>query len=139
MSGLIIRRNERHEISLPAKVRIAFSHSKLVKFNKTAGCKDGWLDVHLIDFSVAGIGFITDTFFPRGAMIEIKVADFDGPDTESESEVLIQCEMRVMRVQMTDRRPAYLIGGAFSNIDNQLEEHIESLMLRLEGEGDHNA
>lgn len=139
MSGLITRRNERHEISLPAKVRIAISHSMLVKFNKAAGCKDGWVDVDLIDFSVAGIGFITSTFFPRGAMIEIKVADLEEPDTDAELGVLIQCEMRVMRVQMTDRRPAYLIGGAFSSIDEEFKERIESLMARFDGEEGHHA
>ena len=139
MSGLIIRRNERHEISLPAKVRIAFSHSKLVKFNKSAGCKASWIDVHLIDFSNAGIGFVSSTFFPRGALIEIKVVDFDESSDESESGVLIQCEMRVMRVQMTDRRPAYLIGGSFSNIDEELEEQIESFMARFDGEGNRHA
>ncbi len=130
MSGLIIRRNERHEISLPAKVRIAFSQTKLVKFSKSAGCKDGWIDVNLIDFSAAGIGFVSSTFFPRGALIEIKVAESE----ESDAELLIQCEMRVMRVQMTDRRPAYLIGGAFNGSEEGLEDQIESFMMRLDGQ-----
>lgn len=72
-------------------------------------------------------------------MIEIKVADLEEPDTDAELGVLIQCEMRVMRVQMTDRRPAYLIGGAFGTIDEELKEHIESLMARFDGEEGHHA
>lgn len=134
-SGLIIRRNERHEVSLPAKARVAFTHAEVIKLNKGAGGKDGWVDVQLIDFSRAGIGIISSTFFPRGAIIEIVVSDPESEDLEA----LIRCEMRVMRVQMTDRRPAYLIGGAFSNTDETVDTQITALMDRLNGEGDDHA
>jgi len=134
-SGLIIRTNERYEISLPAKARVAFSHAEVVKLSKASGSQDGWVDVHLIDFSSAGIGFITTTFFPRGSVVEIQVPDLNGAD----SKVMIQCEIRVMRVQMTDRRPAYLIGGAFVDMTPNLEKQIEGMMQRFEGLGDHHA
>jgi hypothetical protein len=134
-SGLIIRTNERHEISLPAKARVAFSHADIVKLSKGVSGQDGWVDVHLIDFSAAGIGFVSTTFFPRGSVIELVVPEFG--DTESED--LISCEMRVMRVQMTDRRPAYLIGGAFVGMNEKLEEQIERLMLRFDGSGGDHA
>lgn len=134
-SGLIIRRNERHEVSLPARARVSFSHADVIKLGKGGGGKDGWVEVHLIDFSRAGVGIISSTFFPRGALIEIEV-----PDLESDTRgVLIRCEMRVMRVQMTDRRPAYLIGGAFTELDEDVETQISSLMDRLNGEGDDHA
>lgn len=134
-SGLIIRTNERHEISLPAKARIAFSHAELVKMSKAAGAHEGWIDVHLIDFSHAGVGFVSTVFFPRGSVIELVV-----PDVEDVSkEAMIKCEMRVMRVQMTDRRPAYLIGGAFVDAGERLQAQIETLMNRFNGEGGDHA
>lgn len=134
-SGLIIRRNERHEISLPAQARVAYSHADVIKLNKGAGGKDGWVDIHLIDFSTAGIGIVSSTFFPRGALIDIKILDPESHDQES----LVQCTMRVMRVQMTDRRPAYLIGGAFSEPDDEVNTQIAKLMDRLDGKGDDHA
>lgn len=134
-SGLIIRRNERHEVSLPARARVSFSHADVVKLSKGAGGKDGWVDVHLIDFSRAGIGIVSSIFFPRGVLIEVEV-----PDLESDQGgVLIRCEMRAMRVQMTDRRPAYLIGGAFTDLSDEVSEQIDGLMTRLGGEGDQDA
>jgi len=134
-SGLIIRTNERHEISLPAKARVAFSHADLVKLSKAAGTHDGWIDVHLIDFSNAGIGFVSTVFFPRGAMIEIVVPNGD----DSTQDAMIKCEIRVMRVQMTDRRPAYLIGGAFIDVSERLQSQIETLMSRFDGTGGQHA
>ena len=134
-SGLIIRKNERYEISLPARARVAFSHAELVKFSKGACDSEGWVDVQLIDFSKAGIGLVTTKFFPRGSMIEVEVPEIG----EDSSSVMIQCEMRVMRVQMMDRRPAYLIGGAFTTIDDDLEEQIEGILNRLEGIGGDDA
>lgn len=130
-SGLIIRKNERHEVSLPARVRVAFSHAELVKFANGIADSDGWIDVHLIDFSNNGIGLITTNFFPRGSLIDVEVPDI-GYQSES---MMISCQMRVMRVQMTDRRPAYLIGGAYTEIDDELESQIKELMLRLQGAG----
>ncbi len=133
--GLIIRKNERYEISLPARARVAFSHAELVKFSKGASSKDGWVDVHLIDFSTAGIGIVSTTFFPRGTLIEIEVPEAG----EESTDVMIRCEMRVMRVQMTDRRPAYLIGGAFTEMTERLEEQITKMLTRLDGTGGEDA
>jgi len=134
-SGLIIRSNERHEVSLPARARVAFSHTEIVKLSNGAGAKDGWVEVHLIDFSRAGIGIVSTTFFPRGSILEIEAHDPESQDQEA----LINCQMRVMRVQMTDRRPAYLIGGAFSETDDKVDSQISALMDRLNGEGENHA
>jgi hypothetical protein len=129
-SGLIIRRNERHEISLPAKVRVAFSHTELVKLSKGTAGEKGWIEVHLIDFSENGLGIVTEVFFPRGSVLEVCVS---APEDGEGSEVLLNCEIRVMRVQMTDRRPAYLIGGAFAELKSETKGQIERLMGRLGG------
>ena len=78
-SGLIIRRNERHEISLPAQVRVSFSHTELVKLSKGTAGEKGWVNVHLIDFSENGIGIVTEVFFPRGSVLEVRVPDLGDP------------------------------------------------------------
>lgn len=128
-NGLIIRRNERHEVSLPARARVSFSHADKVKFSKGAGGQDGWMDVHLIDFSDSGLGMVSTRFFPRGSVIDVVVPDPAGGD-----EAMIQCSIRVMRVQMTDRRPAYMVGGLFNEPEERLIQQIDELLDRLTGE-----
>lgn len=132
-NGLIIRKNERHEVSLPARARVSFSHADKVKFSKGACGQDGWIDVHLIDFSNSGLGMVTTRFFPRGSVIDVVVPDPAGGD-----DAMIQCSIRVMRVQMTDRRPAYMVGGLFHEVDETLEQQVEAMLDRLGGiGGDH--
>ncbi len=134
-SGLFIRKNVRHEISMPARVRVGYPHAEVVKFSNGVGGDDGWIDVHLIDFSYNGIGIVSEIFLPRGVLVEIEVLD----QCESEQKILVNCQMRVMRVQMTDRRPAYLIGGAFAELNDEIETQIHNLMQRLDGNGDDHA
>ena len=47
--------------------------------------------------------------------------------------------VRVQRVIMTDRRPAYLIGTAFDCPDQRALEQIDGLLGRLEGRDDDGA
>lgn len=141
-SGLIIRRNERHEVSLPARVRVAFSHTELVKLSKGTANEKGWLDVHLIDFSENGLGIVTEVFFPRGCVLEAQIpvvrgavleGDLGGSEESEGGVAMLNCEMRVMRVQMMDRRPAYLIGGSFVDPSNETKAKINELLDRLSG------
>lgn len=131
-SGLIIRKSERFEISLPARARIAFSHAELVKLSKGASSQDGWVNVQLMDLSDGGFGMLTTQFFPRGSLIELQVQETG----DFSQEPTVSCELRVMRIQMTDRRPAYLVGGIFVNLTESTKKQIENLLDRLDGEGD---
>jgi len=130
-SGLIIRQNERYEVSLPARVRVAHAHLDAVRFSRGVADPEGWLEAHLLDFSVAGAGFVTDIFLPKGAVFELEIPDPSDPDAEP----LFHGTVRIMRIQMTDRRPAYLIGSALTQQDAETEAQIERLMTRLSGEG----
>lgn len=129
-SGLIIRQNERHEVSLPARVRVAHAHLDAVRFKRGVTDAEGWLKTHLLDFSVAGAGFVTETFLPKGATFELVIPDPSDPDADP----LFYGTVRIMRIQMMDRRPAYLIGSAFTQQDAETESRIERLMTRLSGE-----
>jgi len=136
-SGLIIRQNERHEISLPARVRVAYAHRDAVRFARGVTDDNGWMDVHLIDFSAAGAGFVTQVFLPRGVTFEIRIPD-PHPDPDpgpgaGVDEPMFEGVVRVMRVQMMDRRPAYLIGSAFADHDDETIARVERLIARLSG------
>ena len=67
------------------------------------------------------------SFFPRGGILEILVMEAEGGAT------LFQGRARVMRIQMTDRRPAYLVGTAFTDLDDAQCAAVETLLDRLEG------
>jgi len=128
-SGLIVRRTERFEISLPAKVRVAMQHLDSVQFVKGVTDPDRWINVDVVDFAQGGIGFVSDIFFARGLELELEIMDIGVVEGDS----LIQCTLQIKRVQMTDRRPAYLVGCAFNSVDDETKNAIDSLINRLSG------
>lgn len=130
-SGLIIRRNERYEVSIPIRARVSYAHAEAVKLHKGRTDEKGWIGVHLIDFSIAGVGIVSETFFPRGATLEIDI-----PSMVDGEQSLFTGEVRVMRVQMTDRRPAYLIGCAFKSESEETREKVNAIMDILSGAED---
>lgn len=129
-SGLIIRRSVRHEIVLPAKVRVAPDHADAVRFAKGVTDSDGWIAVDLVDFASGGAGFISGVYLPRGVVLELRIPASDPAGAPP----LVSTRTRVVRVQMTDRRPAYLIGVAYLNPDDASIEQINAMLARLEGD-----
>ncbi len=133
-TGLIVRRTERFEISLPARVRVAAKHRDIVQFSKGVADADQWICIDVIDFAQGGVGFVTDMFFPRSLDLEVEISDLLNPGGGA----MISCEMTVKRVQMTDRRPAYLVGCAFADLDDKTQSDIDILLERLLGMGKGN-
>ncbi len=133
--GLIVRRTERFEISLPSKVRVGMQHLDQVQFAKGVVDEHRWMVVELVDFAEGGIGFVSDTFFARGLHLEIAVPGFGA----HAGETMLRCEMQVKRVQMTDRRPSYLVGCAFVNVEEDTQSAIDRLIDLLDGEADQAA
>lgn len=129
-SGLIVRRSVRFEISLPARMRIAAHHADAISFAKGVCGENRWIDISVIDFAEGGLGFMTDVFLPRQVDLEIEIPSGSG------EEVYLNCQLRVQRVQMTDRRPGYKIGGAFINLVPETEAQIESMLDRMSHECD---
>ncbi|MCC5823466.1 MAG: PilZ domain-containing protein [Phycisphaerales bacterium] len=128
-SGLIIRRSIRHEIVLPAQFRVAPEHAESVRYAKGVADADGWVGVDLVDFASGGAGFISTVFVPRGVVVELRIPDPEVPDAEP----LVVARTRAVRVQMTDRRPAYLIGVAYVDPDERTVAQVESMLTRIEG------
>lgn len=127
-SGLIVRRSVRHEIVLPARVRVAPEHAEDIRFAKGVTDQDGWIDCDLVDFAAGGAGFVATAFFPRGCVIEMQI-----PTSGDEGQPPFVCRARVMRIQMTDRRPAYLVGTAFVDMTEDQDAAVSALLDRLDG------
>lgn len=128
-SGLIVRRSERFEISLPGRVRVAAHHAEALNFAKGVAGPDRWINVDVIDFASGGLGFIADVFMPRNVDLEVEILNFQGQTDNA----ALNCTMRIKRVQMTDRRPAYQIGCSFINVDQDVQDQIDALIDRLRG------
>lgn len=128
-SGLIIRRSVRHEIVMPAQVRVAPEHAEGVRYARGITDSDGWIQVDLVDFATGGAGFISTVYFPRGVVLELRIPSPNEPNAAP----LVVARTRAVRVQMTDRRPAYLIGVAYVDPDETTTAQIDSMLARIEG------
>jgi len=133
-SGLIVRRSERFEISLPARVRVGMRDLDTVQLAKGVADPDRWINVDVVDFAEGGVGFVSDVFCARGLSLDLEVPSFDSEGDEA----LLSCSIQIQRVQMTDRRPAYLIGCSFIELDDETRSTIDSIISRFLGLVDEN-
>ncbi len=118
----------RHEIVLPAKVRVAPEHAETVRYARGIADSEGWISVDLVDFATGGSGFISTVYLPRGLVLEMQIPGRDGEPP------LVVARTRVVRVQMTDRRPAYLVGVAYVDPTDRTLADIDTMLARIEGE-----
>lgn len=128
-SEVLVRRSARHDVAFRGRVCVAPDHASVVRLSAASTARSGWVDVDILDFSAGGIGFLSLAFFPRRCQLRILVTRTDDPAELPMLDVLV----RVQRVIMTDRRPAYLIGTAFDCPDQRALEQIDRLLCRLEG------
>lgn len=131
-SGIIFRKSARFDVSLPARVSVTEAHAGLVRFTASAGARQGWLPVDLVDFSAGGLGFLSGVFVPRRCILRIQIFGLE----RAGAEPLIDGVCRAQRVVMTDRRPAYLVGASFEQPSALLEEQIARVLTLFEGDGD---
>ena len=132
MSGdqsLTTRRSTRYDVVLNGQVSVAPADAGLVRLSASSGAKDGWIDVSVIDVSWGGLGFVTSVFFPRRTVLHIRLSGADNA-----APPLVEAAVRVQRVVMTDRRPAYLFGAAFDSLSDEQRARVEALLAALEGE-----
>jgi hypothetical protein len=124
----IVRRSVRYDVSIRASISVLREHGSLVRFAGGAGARDGWIDVDLVDFSSSGAGIMSHVFIPRRTLLLARLYSFG-----SEPKVIVEAPLRVQRVAMTDRRPAYLIGTAFADLPPTSVEQINHLLELLAG------
>jgi hypothetical protein len=124
----IVRRSVRYDVLIRASMAILPEHGGLIRFGAGSGARAGWVDVDLVDFSSSGVGLMSPVFVPRRALINVRLYGY-GP----EAPVILEAPVRVQRVYMTDRRPAYLIGTSFADPSQKSIEQINGLMELLAG------
>jgi hypothetical protein len=125
---LVVRRTTRHDVSLRARVVPTQGHSAAIRLAQSVVPRGGMVEVDVIDFSGGGIGFFSTVFFPRRTCLRLVIPGM----REGESE-LLDAVVRVQRVVMSDRRPAYLIGTCFESLNETSSAQVEAIIDRLEG------
>ncbi len=120
---IIVRQSARHDVCLRGMARVAPESSNIVRLARASGAKDGWIEVDVVDLSSGGVGFVSMLFFPRRSLLTLRIF---GNAPEAPAVATVQC--RIQRVCMTDRRPAYLIGGAIEATDDEARAGLEKLL-----------
>lgn len=93
-----------------------------------AGAMDGWLEVDVVDLSHGGMGLISLVFLPRRTLLTVRVFSPQGDGAE-----ILQCPVRIQRVCMTDRRPAYLLGTSFEQMSPERRSKLDELLESIGG------
>lgn len=130
-SSLIVRRNARVDVSLLAMLSIAPAHLNTVRLaanpNEEAA---GRIFADVIDLSIDGMGLIAHTFIPRRCLLDARVYRHGDP----EGSELLHATLRVHRVVMTDRRPAYFIGACFEEETDESRAQVREILRAFGGE-----
>lgn len=109
---LPLRRSARYDVALRARVEPAADARPAVQFS-AALTRRGPLEVDIVDISSGGVGLLSGLFIPRGCPLDLRIMGLGGEVAEE----LVAVRARVHRVIMTDRRPAYLVGASFEQVD----------------------
>lgn len=130
---LILRQHDRHELVCPAIVSVAPEHQSLVRFHPSVCERDGWIPATLTDISPGGLGLMTQVFLPRMSLVRVRV--MRGQDERQ----VLDVKVRLQRVCMTDRRPAYLLGTLFVDLSEEQKAIIGSITADLAPEAERSA
>ena len=125
--GVIVRRARRFDVVLPASIGVREDHQDLIRFGPRAGDRSGWIEGDLIDIGTAGAGFMGTTFMPKGTKVTLRLFHLGKRDEDP----MLEIQGTIVRVVMTDRRPAYLLGVGFDPEDTEAHQKIEELVELL--------
>jgi len=123
------RQSVRYDVSIRGCASIGPDHLASIHFGAGAGARDGWIDLDIVDFSSNGVGMISPVYIPRRTQLIVRAYSFG-----EKPELVLEVPVRVQRVCMTDRRPAYLIGTAFSEPDERASQQIAALLATFADE-----
>lgn len=127
-ASLTVRQNRRREIAVAAHIAIAKEHAEIVRLAPGATTRAGWFDATVVDASEGGLGFVSELFVPRGCLVQVDVRN---PLNTDES--LLVATMRIKRVLMIDRRPGYLVGGIFTDNNDDFQTRLSGFLAAIDG------
>jgi hypothetical protein len=124
---LTVRRSQRRSIGVEADFEIDPAHALLVRFAPAVSLRDGALPVTAVDLSEGGIGVITTTFLPAKLRGVLRLRNPLGGGSP-----LFQAAVAVRRSVMTDRRPGYQVGLAYTENDEAFRARLEAFLALID-------
>jgi PilZ domain len=117
---LVVRQHERLLCRLGAQLRVDESHTSQIALSRNVGEGTGSFGCAIVDCSRGGLGLETTFFLPRSCRIMVIVTDAQGTKMEFAA--------RVQRVAMTDRKPTYYLGVAFTTSGDVHDQRVMTLL-----------
>lgn len=119
---LVVRRTVRHDVVLRGRFSVAAPHASAVRLAKASGSRDGAVEADIVDLSAGGVGFLSTVFLPKRLLVDVEIL------APRSGAPLLRCRGRVTRTLMTDRRPMYMLGVAFENLDEATTAALATLL-----------
>lgn len=129
-TDLAVRGHERYQCSLPAVLAVGAEHAKLIRLDKSAPGAGGPASVSIVDLSMGGVGIKSPLFFPLTTRLVLHLTPPSGDVTHA-----IPLNLRVQRVMMLDRSPAYYLGTAFEGLTPQHAAVVSEVLAGLKASG----
>jgi len=129
--GLTVRGAKRLDIALPCEIAVAPAHETFVHLTAKAASANSRVQATVLDGSRGGLGVLSPVYFPKGALLQLWIRN-----RAQGGDITLETTLRVKRIVMTDRRPAYLLGLAYADCDAESAERMTQFVVSLEGEVD---
>ncbi len=132
--GLTVRRHDRHQLTLTAIIGLGAHPAPVigvegfaggrVRFSGESGISETGAPCTVVDLGAGGLGARTGVFYPRGALLRVRILDAAG----NLASPRLDSYVRVQRVTMIDRKPTYLLGTAFTDRTPSLEAQVKAIL-----------
>lgn len=108
---LRFRSASRHDVALDAKLSLQPPDAERIRFSRSAVAPDGSWHGTVVDVSDGGLGLICEVYVPVWSRVRVRI-----PWPNEPGRVLFEADGLTRRVQMIDRRPAYLLGLQYDEL-----------------------
>jgi hypothetical protein len=127
-SDLAVRGSARYQCTIDALIVVAQEHARLVKPDKSAPGAGGPVPVSVVDLSHGGAGIRSPLFLPRLCRLDLTLTLPGRTDP-------MTLALRVHRVTMLDRSPAYYLGTGFEGLTPEQSEQVSEVVSKLKASG----
>jgi hypothetical protein len=118
-------------VALDAKMTLRPPDTERIRFSRSAVAPDGSWHGTVVDVSDGGLGLICELYVPVWSHIHVHIGWPNDPDR-----TLFAADCLARRVQMIDRRPAYLVGLQYDELSDDQHAALEQFMTLIdEGAG----
>lgn len=112
---LVVRRHERVRCDLTARIATSNECERQVRLARTLGDGSRVVNARVIDCSPGGLGINTSVYFPKSAVIQVRICANGDPA----SSPLFEGALRIQRATMIDGAPTYYLGTSFASAPDQ--------------------